>query len=83
MYFRELFPYLEGGINVIISFLRNILFPWMLPFLSHNHFSSTQTSLQGDSPNEEKSSISNPIPAPMPEHDKQHPANESRMSRHQ
>jgi hypothetical protein len=37
------------------------------------YFSSTHTSLQGESPSEEKSSMSNPlpVPAPMPEHDKQ------------
>jgi transposase InsO family protein len=48
-------------------------------FESQPYFSSPQTSLQGESPSEEKSSMSNPlpVPAPMPEHDKQYLTDES------
>jgi len=44
-------------------------------FESQSYFSSTQTSLQGESSNEEKLAKSSPllVPAPIPEHGKQHP----------
>jgi hypothetical protein len=42
-------------------------------FELHPYFSSTNTSLQGESQSEEKSSMSSPLPIPthVPEHDKQ------------
>lgn len=66
----RLFPYLEGY-YVIIPLLGSVLSRWMLPFESQPYFSSTKTSLQGESLSEDKSSMSSPLPdlAPMPEND--------------